>query len=168
MTRAGEFLFVGILLGGCAERSPEAVDGARFHAELEGFTCDAPDGWRAVRDRGAVVFTSLADVRRTIVIRSVAVSPDRAVATIVADTQVVLSGMPAVQLERSDEWGGGAMRATEYRLTFSPPTSSERFRRRHVVVEGKRHVFHVIETAPATRETDDTVVELVSSMREAA
>ncbi|MBZ0232447.1 MAG: hypothetical protein K8M05_08975 [Deltaproteobacteria bacterium] len=162
MTRlALALLFVTV--GGCADAELDSAP--RFKAEPEGFSCILPDDWQLTRDRGAVILTSTENRRHTLVVRSVPLSASRDSANILADTEIVLQGLPGVELEGTRELTG-ALPSTEYRLTFVPPTSSERFRRRHVVLRGTSRVFHVIETAPSTVETEDVVTPFVSTMRE--
>lgn len=152
------------LVASCAE-GQQGDDGARFRADSEGFTCVPPSQWQARRDRGAVIFASADEPRHTIAVRSVPLTSERTASKVLTATDLVLRGLPGVQLDMPRELDG-TLPSTEYRLTFAPPTSSERYQRRHFIVRGRKYVFHVIETAPSSTPVGEVASEFVSSMSE--
>ncbi len=132
----------------------------------EGFSCDLPTGWTPARDRGSVVFTTPGQPRRTVVIRSIPRSERGTDGAFLSATDTVMNGLPGVELA-SKRTLTGSLAGAIYELSFVPPSASERFTRTHVVLLGKSHVFHVIETEPASAESHDALVtRLVASFRE--
>jgi len=156
-------LLIAVLAAGC--QGGETTE--RFvGADDEGFSCDLPTGWTPARDRGSVVFTTPAQPRRTVVVRSIPRSERGTDVAYLSAADTVMNGLPDVEVA-SKRTLTGALGGAIYELSFVPPGVGERFTRTHVVLLGEDHVFHVIETEPATAETrDDVVTRLIGSFRE--
>lgn len=165
MTRAhrAHLLFITALAACTNSTLSESAERTEFADE--GFSCVVPDGWTVSRDDGATILTRADQPRRTIAIRSVALSPSYTEQRLVRDTEQVLRALPTASL-RPPRAAEATMPAREYRLTFQPPNQSTPYARRHILVTGRRHAFHVIETSPAPALDDDLILELVASLRE--
>jgi hypothetical protein len=152
-----------VLVAACASGTDT---GDRFRAEQEGFSLVLPDDWSSRSDRGAWIFASRSQPRRTLAVRSLLIA-DRATGLHALDaTKTVVEALPEVRMTatRSLET---PLRGVSYQLTFVPPRSAERYARTHVVLLGKRRVFHVIETAPVAAAGDgSTIHAVVASFRE--
>jgi len=155
-------LMLSACLGGSGSGSDD-ID--RYESTVDGFSCVPPKDWSVRRDRGTVLFTSNADSRRTIAIRSVSLSGSRSAASVAQDTETVLRALPAANVGPPRPIRG-ALAGLEYQLTFAPPNASSRYARKHFVLSAQHHVFHVIETSPLSNVTDESVLELVTSMQE--
>jgi hypothetical protein len=154
------------LLASCTDGAPVA-DGERFASAADGFSCEVPAGWVVHHDRGAVLFTSTADPRRTIAVRSVTLEGARTVSVVARDTETVLRGLPAVTIQARRPYAA-QLSGTEFLLTFAPPNASARYARRHFLLAGRHRAFQVFETSPAASRADDAVLEVVASLREAS
>jgi hypothetical protein len=162
--RAGALLIAATLLGGCLD-APNRSGEERLDVASDGYTCVAPKGWAVARDRGATIFTSPEDSRRTIAIRAVGFEGARSAVTVERDTARVVRALPGVRVEEERRFAGG-LGGSEYRLTFAPPTTRDRMARRHILLVGARHAFQVIETHPTTSQTDATATALAASLEE--
>jgi hypothetical protein len=163
VTRAVLSLIAIATLAACSSSSEPAE---RFVAEEEGFSIAAPAAWTHDRDRGAILFTSPDDARRTLAIRSVVIADPVQQRKALDATRIVVEALPDVRVT-STRPVDGAMRGVAYELTFVPPGSRERYARTHVVLVGDQHVYHVIETQPARGATATPVAPAVAaSLRE--
>ena len=152
-----------VAVAGCSSSSELRE---RFVAEAEGFSLEPPLGWTPQRDRGAVIFVSAEDPRRTLAIRSVILGDPEAHAKAVHATGTVVAHLPAVEITatRSVE---SPMRGVVYELTFVPSGSRERYARTHATLVGDQHLYHIIETRPAAGAKNDGAVQaVIASLRE--
>jgi hypothetical protein len=151
------------LLASCSSSS-EPPD--RFVAQDEGFSLAAPRDWTSSRDKGAVIFASPENPRRTLAIRSLVAGDPTIQEQALAATQTVLEKLPEARITATRRLTG-PMRGIAYELTFVPPGARRRYARTHVVLVGDQHVFHVIETVPAGDARKDGLVDaVIASFRE--
>ena len=167
-------LAVGLLwLVGC-----QAEGGERFVSEEDHFSIREMDGWTVKRDRGAAVFAGAAELglgHNTIAIRSAPLQgdwvEDRTVQGVTLATAKVLEALPKAQVEPSTPVVISGFRGARFDLSFEPRSKKgQRYARRHVVLVGKRRLYHIVHTAPEgdlqyTAEVFDAVV---SSLNEEA
>jgi hypothetical protein len=130
--------------------------------------------WEIGEVRGAIQFSprAAARARHRIVVRSaekprevregVPATSDNLVST----TERVLKDTPRGTLVRGASIET-SLPAAHFVLTFVPRGLTTRYRRDHVVLIGKQHVFHVTYTAPATEAMDaDAFNSIVKSLEE--
>lgn len=138
----------------------------RFREPGVGFSCELPPAWSAHHERGSIVFTNDADPHRTFVVRVVDRGAKTEDGAWLKATDVVVNGLPDVQITDTRPVTG-ALPGTTYDLSFVPPGATQRYRRSHTTLLGESHVFHVIETEPATSSSDHALVtRLIGSLRE--
>lgn len=161
MTRA--LVVALVVAAGCSSPSEPRE---RFVAEPEGFSLMAPPAWSSHRDRGAVMFVSADEPRRTLAVRSVVMGDPDAQAKALQATRTVVEHLPAVEVTATRPVDG-PLPGVVYELTFVPPGARERYARTHAVLVGDQHVFHVIETRPASgAKRDGTAQDVIASLRE--
>ncbi len=157
-------LLFAILLVAACQGTETATE--RFTGEDEGFSCELPTAWTSERDKGSVIFTSEAQAKRTVVVRSIARSDTAVDQAFLNATDVVMQGLPDVEIT-SKRAVTGTLPGMQYELSFVPPRAAGRYARTHVILLGKEHVFHVIETAPLGTATDDALLtRLIGSFKE--
>lgn len=157
-------IVVAIIVSAACSSSPEPRE--RFVAEPEGFSLAPPPAWSSHRDRGAVMFVSADEPRRTLAVRSVIIGDPDAQAKAVHATRTVLEHLPGVEVTATRPVDG-PLPGVVYELTFVPPGARERYARTHAVLVGDQHVFHVIETRPAAgANRDGTAQAVIASLRE--
>lgn len=171
----GLFVFISSL-SACSGNSgaPKAGDdykGARYVAAEDHFSICALPAWRAVRERGAVVFADTAPghERATIAIRAVPIVGEwteaRTPEVVLPATEQALNALAHGRVSAGTELSRTDFRAMQWDLVFDPPgVGGRHYARRHVVLIGDQYVIHVIHTAPegqldATAATFQAVVD---------
>jgi hypothetical protein len=116
-----------------------------------------PDGFRLTRDRDAWILVGEKErAGATILIRSVARdgwSQDRSSEMVLASTEIALRAYPGASVKGPTKLDDAPYPGFAFDLTFEPRAKrGERYRRRHATLISAGHVFHVVETWPATQD----------------
>ena len=131
--------------------------GGNLHLDPEGHVSFVvPAGFKLTHDHGAWVLVGEKDLTgATIAIRSVARdawSSDRNLAMVRSATETALRAYPEASLRGPTVLEGAPYPGFAFDVTFRPPSKrAARYRRRHAALISSEHVFHVIETWPATQ-----------------
>jgi len=159
------------VLGACG--TPED----RFVSRQDALSLVAPPGWASTRDKGTLVFTAPTESvapEHTIAVRAVAKddkhATNRTADSVVAATAQVLAALPHVQVGAPAFRRQGRFAATEFTLTFVPPShpGAPPVDRVHLVLIGDKHIYHVMHTSPQGRlsEAADVFAAVVASLKE--
>ncbi len=170
-------IIFALLLGtGCTgggESSSDPIATHRFVDREGKYSLDAPDAWRASRERGSTVFV-LPSSKQTVVVRS-APKPREMIegrattAEAVFDsTEQVLRALPNAALAKRWHFGAADMPAEAFVVTFKPrSTPGKTYQRTHVVLVGRERLFHVVYTTPLDEPFATDVLEgMVAGLRE--
>jgi hypothetical protein len=155
----------------------QVEDGQRSVSRNDHYSSIKPAGWAEKRDRGSTVFVARAEgawPRNTIAIRSVPVEGEwvekRTADRVVQATAKVLAALPQSTMSKTAlRMSDGRWASAVFDVTFTPSSKpGVRYERRHVVLVGRRYVFHVVHTAPegALVGTADAFEAVVDSLRE--
>lgn len=151
--RGASVALIALVVASC---SGDELPGTREHFAKEGFSIHVPDHWSTEREPGGVVFvgdTDRALDRNTIAVRVVARTGDwvaeRTPDLVLPATAKALGALPGAAVGSATPLTVDGLVGASFELTFSPVSAGgERFQRRHVVLVGKGHVFHITHTAP--------------------
>ncbi len=153
----GKLLSAGFVaaLAGCQGGSSQE----RMTLEAEPASIAALNGFESRIDRNATVFThpSKSKASSSIVIRTVPLSErsDRTPDAIAQATHESLQAMPNAVVSKPSNLDDSELEGVSFDVTFEPQSKRGKpYQRRHVVLFGDEHAFHVVHTAPKGRMDD--------------
>jgi hypothetical protein len=159
----------------CGDGRPAASDysGPRYTAATDFFSTRELPNWQVKRDHGSVVFVAPDASGVTISVRAVPLTGDwttpRTAALVYPATEQVLRGLPHARVSGGDAVQTNAMEGRAYDVSFEPPErAGQRYDRKHVVLLGTKHLFHVLLTGKAGTLGDAMKIfdEVVATLRE--
>jgi hypothetical protein len=165
-------VLLSLALAACGSSRDD--DRRRYVSPTEHFSIHEPSGWSAGRDHGTDTFRS-PDQRTVIAVRSVANDPDRVeprrADLVLGATEKVLAALPGAEVRGPVVLDELRYRAWAFDVRFTPPDKQKRVWRRHVVVWGSEHLFHVMVTTTDPELAEPAAkafAEVLASLREEA
>ncbi len=113
-----------------------------------------PLGWQVKHQKDTLVFADPANDGRAavIAIRTVPVvdgAERRTADSVLASVKTVLAALPAAEVRGPTEITHPAYRAISFDVVFTPRSKhGQRYRRRHVILQARDHLYHAFLTAP--------------------
>jgi hypothetical protein len=160
---------IAVLLCGCAST---ADDRPRSVFEADGFSVATPTGWTSSRELGTVVFRRTDGARGSLAVRSAPLDGEwveaRTLENVIPATQRALEALPEAKVKATGEVEFAGMRGASFDVSFRPARGKGIVDRRHIVLVGSTHVFHVFASAQRgdLKDLEPVLQGIVSSIRE--
>lgn len=138
----------------------------------QGYSVGQPEGWVISEDNGATRFTASTG-RQTIIVRStprpkeIVEGKPTTADDVIDATEASLKRLTRDKLDSPSYLEGSELPGAQFSFTYRPPSSGMPYQRVHVVMLGKRHLFHVIQTAPLGDRLDDKSMQtMIATLEE--
>jgi hypothetical protein len=158
---------LAFLLIACGASGELSGSGNVYTNQPQGYSVEAPNAWSVLNDRGSTRFV-LPGVKTSITIRS---APRNGAGDdeLVSDTMRTLQALPRARISDRTRFEGAAMPGESFTLTYRPNGATVTYQRTHIVLLGRKHVFHVIYIAPDNTPVDrQGLRDMVTTLREEA
>lgn len=163
MKRVVAFAILTAACGGSDRPEPNQF----YQNRADGYSVGQPDGWITSTDRGSTRFAPT-NGKQTIVVRSaprlseIIEGQPTSNDDITDATRRVLERMTA-KLDEPKSINGSELPGVEFSLTYRPPSIGRDYRRTHVVLFGRKRLFHIIQTGPQGEVLDENAMRLMVS-----
>jgi hypothetical protein len=159
-------IFTTVLLAACG-----TDDAPRTSFDRDGFSIATLPGWSSARENGTLVLRRADGARGSLAVRSAPLDGEwvepRSLENVVPATQRALEGLPGSRVKPTGEVAFGGMTGASFDVSFRVHGKGS-VDRRHIVLVGGAHVFHVFATAQRGRlgELEPALQSVLSSIRE--